>query len=342
MATDRRVKRHLIRRLNTQRGSAATRAGILRAIRALDDTVTGVESLRALALAAKRASDREGAGGTTEEEVAHAWIALNRGLLKAQRISWAQYVFGVGSIVEGICDDRWLRGTYTAELPPADAPGDTNAEYERVLDAKLLAVFEEFGCDDLAVLRREKRAEYDELRERGRRFYFHGRQYDAALRDVVDQLYAGARAAASGAEYRAAVTLLGASLEGHLLSRCLRSARKARTVVASLPKKLRDRAAGDMRRWKFEILVEVCDKADWFRVVHSDDRSYSPAGLAHSLRQMRNWIHPAREAADRPWQGVYAQDFELAHALYLIAVAALRRKQQPRKAPAPQIRAARA
>lgn len=324
MDNDRRIARHHARPIGGRRGATASRARLLRAIAAIDDTLEGVQSLKGLVLAAEAVRKRKKAGEASETEDARAWNAVADGLLRAQRISWAQYVFTVGSAAEGIRDDRLFRGDYAEILPTTDESGANDVEYGRVLEQKLAEVLDELECTEIATLLRSAPAHYDELRERGRRFYFQKAQYEAALRDVVDQLYAGARAAANSAEYRAAITLLGASLEGHLLLRCFRSKHKARAVAAALPKRLRDRAGRDMRHWTFETLVEVCDKAKWFGTVDSEASVYNPAGLAHSLREMRNWIHPAREALNRPWQGVYAKDFELARALYLVALVALR------------------
>src|SRR6185436_19402096 len=99
------------------------------------------------------------------------------------------------------------------------------------------------------------------------------------------------RAAAIGA-YAAAVSLLGAGLEGLLLLRCLRSKKKAIRVAKSLPKADRPGKPTEPTTWRFDQLIDVCLKAGWLPRVNTNVAVYESGGLAHLLRDMRNHVHP--------------------------------------------------
>jgi hypothetical protein len=108
-----------------------------------------------------------------------------------------------------------------------------------------------------------------------------------------------------------------------LLLRCLRSRRKAERVLRELPARLRGRAGADPARWTLEVLIEVCHAAGWLPTGETPVAYYSPRGLAHYLRDVRNLLHPGRHVSERPWQEVYENDYERAHAVYTLLLSSL-------------------
>lgn len=170
--------------------------------------------------------------------------------------------------------------------------------------------------NDLAALWESAPDEFERLRERGRRSVFHQKDIIPAWRDVVVQYEDDARKAAAAGAYSAAITQLGAGLEGLLLLRCLRSKSKAQRLAASLPKRVRPTNPSDPTTWMFESLIETCFAAGWLPLVSTETAQYSPAGLAHLLRAMRNYVHPGRYARERPWSEVEERDFLDADAIY--------------------------
>ena len=339
---NKRMNRRILRSLKSPRDHVLTQKRILRAQSVVESIVSGSQHVTAQRDAFARAREAAGESWWKDDAVARAHLALTQTLFRAQLVSFAYYVFAVAHTIERISEGRWLDKRYDSKLSRVSralaklekAEPEANPEYarlteeyENILDAKLWETFVEFGAEDVGVLWRDDRRIFGELRERGRRSVFHANEYSKALQDVVDQSYEDSVAVAAAGKYRSAVTLLGASLEGRLLLRCLRSKRRAVSVMESLPKKLRSRANSDVTKWTFEILVEVCTKAGWLPQVESDDGVYLPNGMAHSVRELRNWIHPAREASARPWQGVFKQDYEMVHALYLLVISALAKRR---------------
>ena len=185
-------------------------------------------------------------------------------LYASRRISTQEYVFFAVSPVEGVHEGRWFDGAYDDELGPISeaienikkehglSPDEDwlrdqgpeewnrlNRQFEAILDSKFLEALSEFGLHDLAALKEQSPEELDRLRERGRRSVFHRDEYAPAIRDVVVRYEKDARRAAAAGSYAAAVTSLGAGIEGLLLLRCLRSSQKANRISKRLPKRLR-------------------------------------------------------------------------------------------------------
>ena len=234
-----------------------------------------------------------------------------------------EYVFYAAHSVEGVHEGRWLDGFYDDELAlnvkaadqfqpeetssdgnlpnrrNAPAPGGfSNKRYSMILDAKLISTYREFGLHDLVALRETDPERYDSMRERGRRSVFHGQEHIECVRDVVLQCEEEARLAASAKAYSAAVTSLGVGLEGLLLLRCLNSPRKARRVYMKLPRRFRRDVQDDPNTWTFEALIEVCGKAGWLRPIETAVARYDVQALAHMLRHIRNYVHPAKRARE--------------------------------------------
>jgi hypothetical protein len=333
----------MLRRLKRDRKRALTRTRILGAAELIDSIVTANDAVEAT----RQAFDSERADQLWKTPTSvRAWLELVSALWRARRIPWAQYVFFVGSAVEHFHEGRWLDDEYRAELGPLqarmrelEAAGEedgpehaaVNAEYETVLDRKLAETFAQLAPPDVAQIFANEHRLYEELRERGRRYVHNSKDYQQALRDLATEIYDEATRAAAAGTYRAAVTLLGASMEALLLLRCLRSAKRAQKIAKALPRRLRSRIGPSIEAWSFETLVEVCDRAGWLPSLSTELARYNPGGFAHSLRLMRNWIHPGREARERPWQSAFREDYDLALALYTLVATALARPRSIRR-----------
>jgi hypothetical protein len=157
-----------------------------------------------------------------------------------------------------------------------------------------------------------------------------------AIRDVVLRYEQDARRAASAKAYSAAVTSLGAGVEGLLLLRCLRSKAKAARVAERLPKRLRPRFTDDPTTWTFESLIEVSLRAEWLLPVETSVAQYSSVGLAHLLRRMRNHVHPGKQARERPWCETDERDYQDADAIYVVLLFTLARIRRPDQPDAPK------
>jgi hypothetical protein len=269
--------------------------------------------------------------------------ALAQALYAARRISRQEYVIFATYPVEGVHEARLMDGQYDDDVrkiakemaaleekyglgpsefwPIGQAPKAyqrLSSQYDSAVDKRFVITLREFGLSDLADLRETNPDEFDRLRERGRRSVFHRDEVIPVLRDIVVQYETDARRAASARAYSAAVTLLGAGLEGLLLLRCLRSKRTALLVAGSLPKRLRPRSPDDPTTWSFETLIETCHTAGWLPPVSTSVAQYNAASLAHILRGLRNFVHPARRARERPWSEADEDDYRDAEAIYVV------------------------
>jgi hypothetical protein len=280
-------------------------------------------------------------------------VALAKALYVSRRISMSQYVIYAVSAVEGVHDGRLLYGAYDDELRPinqalrevekrhglahdqywprGEGPeeyGSLNRQFEAVLDARFLQALREFDLCDLAELKEQSPEKFDALRERGRRSVFHRGELAPAIRDVVLRYEDDARQAASVGAYTAAVTSLGAGVEGLLLLRSLRSTRKAGRIARGLKGRIRPRSPDDPSSWTFETLIEVCLRAGWLRPIETPVAVYDTAALAHVLRRMRNHVHPGRSARERPWSETDEREYRDADAIYVILLSTLGKVQR--------------
>lgn len=284
--------------------------------------------------------------------VAKQFVALIRALFNSRQISRPEYVFYVCFPVEAIHEERWIDGAYK-ELEPisqrlkeiaaehglgpdeywpiGEGPAEHNElndQYSAVLDSYLIKTLREFDLDDMANLREQDADEYKRLHERGRRAVFHTDEIVAVIRDIVVRYEGDATRAAIANAYSAAVILLGAAIEGLLLLRCLRSNKKAARVARKLPKRTRPKNLNDPTTWKFETLIEVCFQAGWLPPVSTSLAKYKSEGLAHVIREMRNYVHPGRQAKEKPWSEVEERDYLDAQAIYVVLLSVIDRLYQ--------------
>lgn len=203
-------------------------------------------------------------------------VLLAKTMYEARQISRAEYVIFATIPIESLHESRCSDGLYEEDLRPisvpidavernhglrpdqywavADAPTEykrLNREYERILDRKFVETLAEFGLDDLAALRRNNPRQFKRLRERGRRSVFHTDEIVEALIDRVLMCERDAQRAARANAYSAAITSIGAGLEGLLFIRCLKAKHEAVRVASSLRKNVRPRKLVDPTTWHF-------------------------------------------------------------------------------------------
>lgn len=347
------VRKALLKPLTVRSERLADRKALLAALGRLDQRALREDELAALRPVLQERREARGKQGWKDPEAARGFVHLAQVLYASRRISAQEYVFYATSPVEGVHEGRWMDGHYDDALKPisdrlqsirdengldpeeAWARGEgpeefqrLNERYERILDEKLFGTLIEFGLDDLAMLMRERPEEFDAKRERGRRAVFHKDEPVHVIEDIVMRLERDARTAADAGAYSAAITSLGAGVEGLLLLRCLRSPKEAAEIAGRLPRGRRPRSTNDPTKWRFGVLIDVCLEAGWLPPVETSYASYDPAALAHILREMRNYVHPGRRARERPWVDTEERDVQDAEDIYVILLSALRSQDE--------------
>ncbi|MCC4118645.1 hypothetical protein LLG90_25120 [Aromatoleum toluclasticum] len=334
------VRRALLKPLEKRKAVSAEREAVDAALNLLDARAIAGAYLPELAKRHKAAREQRSSDSWKNVDSARNTIALALGMFVARGISAQEYAFMVAIAAEGVHDGRIsddaypevvkimakIRSVEVAQgLGPDDfwAVGEGPCEFERLnqeleaaTERRFVETLRELGVDDLADLYVADRQEFDRRRERGRRAFFHKDEVVPSLMDVVMRYESEAKRAASAGAYTAAVTLLGAAVEGLLILRCLRSPTKAKRIAASLPREKRPRALDGPTKWKFDTLIETCLAAGWLPQIPTSITTILPGGLAHSLRQMRNYVHPGKVAEERPWIEVDQVEYTSAEAIF--------------------------
>jgi hypothetical protein len=334
-----RIRRRLLKPLETREPSPASKALIASAWARLAQSATAADLLPIAKEVLSRAKKSDGKFDTTNPDVVRGFVDLATVMVHARLISFQEYAFYVSSTVSPIHEDRVFRYVYpefieiearidAVERSHGLSPDESwhkgegpaefqalSAEYGAADERRYVEALYEFGADDLAKLYAEDRIEYTRRRERGRRHVFHRDDSREAITDAVKRYEAEARRSAQVGAYTGAIILLGAAVEGLLLLRCLRSQKKAHAVASSLPKKARP-SNDDLLRWNLDNLIEVCLAAGWLPLVDTGSLEIRPDKLAHLLRVMRNGVHVGRVAKERPWIATEREDYEQAEAIY--------------------------
>lgn len=343
-----KVRRRLLKPLARRSPGVDDRDALAGALSRLDDRAMGVGVLSELrdVLFSTR-SEKDKRSWRDPAQVSQA-VVRAKVLYASRRISTQEYVLFASQPVQSLSESRWMDGRYDKDLAPIDeamraieeehglepdeywprgeAPKEyarLNRQYETLLDTKFIEMLRKFELDDLADLKERSPAEFERLYERGRRSVFHRDEDAPAIRDVVVRYEKDAGRAAAVGAYSAAITSLGAGVEGLLLLRCLRSKHKAARLSQKLHKRLRPRSPNDPMTWRFETLIEVCLEAGWLPPVETSVARYDAAGLAHQLRRMRNHVHPGRHVRDRPWCETDEREYQDAHSIYVVLLTVL-------------------
>jgi hypothetical protein len=326
--------------LGRRRTSPANLRKVEAAFRELEERAIASSLLPELVAQSRLARESRSKDDWKDAGIARSRIKLAVALYLARRVSFQQYVFMASHPAENVHEGRIFDKAYpeleriSTKMRQIEekhglkdgefwAAGDEPPEYERLglkwektADRLLIETFRELGIRDVADLYEKDRAEFARLRERGRRSMFHKDELVPALADTVRRYEVEAQAAAGAGAFTAAVTMLGAAMEGLLLLRCLRARTKAIETAKSLPPKLRPRDSNALTRWTLENLIQVCLHAGWLPRIETPTLSIRPAGLADLLRQMRNQIHPGRVCSERPWIEADRREFDDAEFMY--------------------------
>jgi hypothetical protein len=347
---DRDIKRLLLKPLASRKDRALDPKAYSEALARLDQRALGELLVRRRRSALDPSQRKEGKAKSKDPARAREIVEMAKALYASRRISTQEYILYAASPVEDIHSARWFDGHYDAELASINRALDTirkkhrlgpdedwhrgdgpkehiqlNTEYETILDQKFIEALEEFGLPDLAKLKKENAKKFDRLRERGRRAVFHRDEFSFVVHDAVTRYEIEARQAASAGAYSAAIICLGSAIEGLLLLRCLRSKEKAERISKTLPRHFRPRSTNDASTWTFETLIETCLAAGWLPPVETSLAQYDVASLAHSLRSMRNYVHPGRRVRHRPWSEADERDYQDAYDIYAVLFSILSR-----------------
>jgi hypothetical protein len=355
-ATDRKIRRFMLGPLGRRPLSRPDPRFYLEALQRLDERALGESTLRQLHGVIASLRQTKGAKNWKDTVRAKADVALAKALYASRRINQSQYVFFAVAPVEMVHEARIVDGYYKAELQPIEEAIEKierehgleptqywardegpkewkrlNKQFDDIAHAKFRETLKEFGLDDILAILIKSPSEFDQRRERGRRSVFHKEEHALVIQDIVIQYENDARHAATVGAFTAAVTSLGAAVEGLLLLRCLRSSRKAASVAKALPKRLRPQSPSDPNTWRFETLIEVCLGAGWLRPVKSSIATYTTASMAHVLRLMRNYVHPGKLARERPWSTIDEQEYRDAEAIYVLLASTLRNSPRQKR-----------
>ncbi|HDO7949935.1 TPA: hypothetical protein P5J41_002497, partial [Legionella pneumophila] len=193
-------------------------------------------------------------------------------------------------------------------------------KYSKILDQKLIDLLKKFHLADLAYLAKHNRKKFDELRERGRRIIHNQHQTtEAVLHDSIINYENEAINAANSGAYLAAIVSLAAALEGLLILVCMHKRPLAIDAYKKIGKTFKTRFDDELnpQTWKFNALIEVCDKANFFTPIKTEFVVLKSRDLANMLRQMRNFIHPAKRINNMPWSNSTKSNYSFYKNVYI-------------------------
>lgn len=289
-------------------------------------------------------------------ESVHSSVVIATALYRSRRITKQEYVFYCTSPIERIFEHRISIGEYSTEFDSindamaelrkdygleeydewlsGEAPEDyehLNVQWTAIYDKYHIINFKEFAPDDLFKMYEDDPDEFNKFRERGRRAVYHSDEISYAIRDIIIRYEEDAKKAAHNNAYSAAITSLGAGMEGLLLLRCLRSPVKATRTAKKLPKRKRPKKPEDPTKWSFNNLLNVCLEANWLPNLKTSYAKYNSIGLARYLKLLRNYIHPGRHASEKPWSVICERDYKDAHAIYITLLSQIGTRSRPKK-----------
>lgn len=346
---DKSVSRSLLKPLAHRSQNVRDQKAVLKALQSLDSRALGVDLTNRLR---NVVNAEDGKNRTSWDDPARIkrHLELTQALYASRLFSTQEYVFHASLTLERLADKRAQNDSELNQINHAinkirkkhglkededwrvgEGPEEHihlnerwNTRYKHIE----LDVFREFGFSDLAELSEKSPNEFDRLRERGRRTVFHKDEYLHALRDIIVRHEKDAELASAVGAYSAAVTSLGAGVEGLLLLRCLQSKTKATRLARAIPKKNRPRFPGDPTTWSFENLIEVSFQAGWLPSLETPSVRLNSASLAHIIRLMRNQVHPGRQAKEKPWSEIDKRDFDDAIAIYITLLSTLKKDKK--------------
>lgn len=245
-----------------------------------------------------------------DEVDARDQLRLAKLLFDARKCTKAEFFFQSVFQVERVHEGRWLDGAYDAELSPISqnmskverehglsenesffrdsAPDEWlefNSQYEDLMNVKFGETLLEFGLTEWFALWRDKRDEYDRLRETGRVAFLEHSNVEKVLGDLISTYEQNAQRAASAGAHVAATVMVGFAAEARLRLHCALRPDAARFAAERLSGKLKPRSA-DPRRWNFVQLVSVAHAGGWLHNLPHEEL----------LVEVAEWLDNAHEA----------------------------------------------
>ncbi len=290
-------------------------------------------------LAAETQNALEGKSTATRGDpaLARSKIQFAATLYLGRRISFVEYIFTVAHAVDSVHQasrnteeleelsaalesEERAHGRADGKHLPIDESSEEyrrlNKLWEQASARQRQEAFDELEGREAAALLKSDPEEFDRLRERGRRALFQREDLISALTDTIIRYEHEASAAAAAGAFTAAVTIIGGALEGMLLLKCLQSPRKVSRVIAGWPGKERPKPQDRPEKWPLDHLIKVCHAAGWLSEINTSSLTIKPEGLAHWLRNARNYIHPGKTTKVRPWVAVERREYEDARHFY--------------------------
>ena len=213
-------------------------------------------------LASRRRSDRTEGKKRSWTDVVSVTEALKlcHAIPKAGQFTWEEYFFHSVVPMESLHDDRTFNGHYKETLDPifeklrkfeaehelkpeeywpkGQGPAEydrLNAQYAKVLDDEFGKLLREVGLDAHAKLWRNKRGEFDRLREAGRASVFEQSDVEHATAKLIGMFETEATKCAKAKAYYAACVMIGSASEARLLLKCLQEPTELAAAKAKIP-----------------------------------------------------------------------------------------------------------
>jgi hypothetical protein len=174
----------------------------------LDELILGNEALQLSSF--RNILNEVSSGGWADLDRVRKYILVVNLLYTARNINKQECIFYIDSSVERINNKRLDSKEYEPELEPIsnqidklktahgldseeDWPIDQspldyqllNAQFEEVLNKKIVEILRELNLYDLAALKEADPNEYETLRERGRRSLYHKDNYAEIVEDII-------------------------------------------------------------------------------------------------------------------------------------------------------------
>ncbi|RUR17190.1 hypothetical protein ELY21_11520 [Legionella sp. km535] len=284
-----------------------------------------------------------------------------KALYLSYRFCREEYTYFILAPIESFHDSRWSDKFYDARIrpildkmdeiekkhglkdghswPAGKGPREYNKlskEYDKIYEETFIETLREFDLNDLADLKAKKPREFDRLREHGRRIFHHKDATSEILRETVINYEKDAIKSSKAGAYLAGIIALAAALEGTLILICLKSTPLAEAAFKEIEKQdikeadtKRNKKKGnakDPTTWSFDTLIQVCTKAGWIQNIETENAVFNASEIAHLLRKMRNYVHPARQSKEKPWMVTSEKEYQMAQSIYTALVYSLDEK----------------
>lgn len=272
-------------------------------------------------------------------------IEIITALRRASKLSQEKFLFMAVSQASHVHEKRMMDGDYADDLgaieasiraiekeeglkddefwPNGSGPDEWNALQQRwndVTDTHLNEVLRELGWEELADFRESDRQAFDALFEQGRRSVHNKNDHRNAVAHLIGQYESEAKRAEAGQAPYAAMTMYGAACEARLLLRVLDCPEETDAAVTRLANR---KISSDPMKWTLETLINVASEAGWLTGIHQSDANAPLLEWAHTLRAIRNLLHPGRHSLEHPHESVGDTQVQNARSIYIVISRAL-------------------